>query len=108
MKKSDTIETLKFIFFVATFLLLGMITGLLLQLLRERTDKISSNDDYNEDQRIIVQDTTDIKFVNFDGKTNIAILVDRETDVEYMIIGTGDGVTVQPLYNPDGSLRTRE
>lgn len=105
MKKSDTIKTLKFIFFIATFLLLGMITGLLLQLLREGADENSSNDDYKEDQRIIVQDTTDIKLINFDRKSKITIIVDRETDVEYMII---DGVMIQPLYNPDGSLRTRE
>ena len=66
------------------------------------------NDEYKDNQRFVSQASFDMKFSKIGIKSNINIIVDRETDVEYMVISTDDKVVVQPLYNPDGSLRTRE
>ena len=39
---------------------------------------------------------------------NYRVIVDRETDVEYLVVDYGHGgeVFVTPLYNADGTLKT--
>ena len=69
---------------------------------------VLSDNNYDEKQRFVSQDSFDYRFSKLGDKSRVTILVDRETDVEYMVIYTDSKVTVQPLYNPDGSLKTRE
>lgn len=64
----------------------------------------------NEDERFIVLESLSKKSLglSWNDVAKARIVVDRETDVEYLIVDDNSQIIIQPLYNPDGSLRTRE
>ena len=75
----------------------------------------SWNKNYNinnekEDERFIVLESLSKKSLglSWNDVAKVCIVVDRETDVEYLIVDDNSQIIIQPLYNPDGSLRTRE
>ena len=73
------------------------------------TKNYSINDE-KEDERFIVLESLSKKSLGlgWNDVAKVRIVVDRETDVEYLIVDDNSQIIIQPLYNPDGSLRTRE